>query len=514
MASLLVSQSTRDSGLSYWGSTSRSLQTFTMPSGYDTIEYIDLQLQENGTLPGNYTLELYATSGGLPTGSVLATTSVTASDVTGSYSWIRFNFTDETVTPGAKYAIVTKQTSTSGISNSVYWGEAGSGGYSGGAGYYSTNSGSSWTSTGGDFCFRIYGSQSATAPTVTTTAASSVTTTGADSGGNVTSDGGATITERGVVYSSSNDTPTTANSKATTSGTTGAYSVTLSGLTAGTHYYTRAYAINSQGTSYGAVAEFDTTTTTPSITTSGYASVTSVGAIVSANVTSDGGSAVTERGVCWNTSTTPTTANSKSTSGTGTGSYTVTIATMSVNTLYYIRPYAINANGTTYGTEVSFTTLDLVKYWAQSFSAGATGTLTKVSLVTRLASGVIGNLKVRIYSDSAGSPNALVYTANTVNVTNTAYATVDVTVNYAVTSGVTYWVVIEDPYTVGSYHLYFGSNSAGGYASGAIKYTKSSAPSSWINTNHTTDDMAFYVYIQPSLSTSYNLTVKSRRRYL
>jgi hypothetical protein len=164
---LLVEQATRDSGLSYWGSTSRQLQTFNMPSGYDTIEYIDLLLLEGGTLPGNYTLELYATSGGLPTGAVLATASVDSGDVTGGYTWIRFNFADETVTPGAKYGIVTKQTSTTGTANSIFWGEASSGGYSGGAGYYSTNSGSSWTSTGGDMCFRVYGKQSATAPTVT-----------------------------------------------------------------------------------------------------------------------------------------------------------------------------------------------------------------------------------------------------------------------------------------------------------------------------------------------------------
>lgn len=511
---LLVEQASRNSGLSYWGSTSRQLQTFNMAAGYDTIEYIDLLIQEGGTLPGNYTLELYATSGGLPTGSVLATASVDTGDVTGSYSWIRFNFADETVTPGAKYAIVTKQTSTTGIANSVYWGEASAGGYSGGAGYYSTNSGSSWTSTGGDFCFRIYGSQSATVPTVTSTGSASITTTAADVTGNVTSDGGATVTQRGIAYSSTNSTPTTSDNKTTTSGTTGSFTVSLTGLTPGTLYYARPYATNSQGTAYGSVLEFTTDTTTATLTTVGYSSLTALGAIVSGNITSDGGAAITDRGICWKTSTGPTIADSKQSSGTGTGSFSVTISSMSVNTLYYAKAYATNAEGTAYGAEVSFTTLDIIKYWAQSFVPGATGTLTRISLVTRLASGTSGDLKVRIYSDSAGSPNTLLYTANTVQVTGTSYATVNVTTNLAVTSGTTYWIVIEDPYVVGSYHLYFGSASAGGYASGAIKYTKASAPSSWINTNHTTDDMTFYAYTQPSLTTSYNLTIKSRRRYL
>jgi len=94
---------------------------------------------------------------------------------------------------------------------------------------------------------------------LTTNALTSITTTTAVSGGSITSDGGQAITERGVVYSIANSTPTTANTKVIEgSGGMGTFSVTLSGLTPSTMYYTRAYAINSAGTSYGDVVRLNT----------------------------------------------------------------------------------------------------------------------------------------------------------------------------------------------------------------------------------------------------------------
>jgi len=74
------------------------------------------------------------------------------------------------------------------------------------------------------------------------------------------------------------------------------------------------------------------------------------------NITSDGGAAVTARGVCWATTSTPTTANSKTTDGTGTGSFTSSLTNLSANTTYYVRAYATNSAGTAYGSQVSFIT--------------------------------------------------------------------------------------------------------------------------------------------------------------
>lgn len=514
MASLIAQSTAKTTGLAYYGSGGRMLQTFTM-SGYDTLEYVKLLLLEAGSAPGNLTLNLYATSGGKPTGSPLRSYSYTSATIgsIASYTWVTWNLTDITLTLGAVYALVLSQTSVSSTSNAWFWGHSTSASYSGGGSKYSTNSGSSWNSLSGDFAFQVYGSLSADPPTVTTDAVDTPTTSGFDADGTVSSDGGATVTERGFVYSSTNATPTTGDSKKTVAGTTGAYTATISGLLPGTLYYVRAYAINSQGTSYGAVLEITTDTTTPTVTTGAVSNVSSTGAVASGEVTDDGGAGVTERGVCWSTSSNPTTSDSKANSGTGKGSYSVNMTGLTAGTLYHRRAYAINAEGTVYGSDQTFTTLNQVKFWAQSFTANATGTLTKISLAVKLYSGVTGNLKVRIYSDNAGSPGTLLYTATTVQVTNTAYQYIDVTVNQAVTNTTKYWIVIEDPLVVGSYELAIGSNSAGGLANAEIKYTLTSAPTTWINTSHTSDDMAFSVYIQPAVTAPYNIEIRSRKLY-
>jgi hypothetical protein len=100
----------------------------------------------------------------------------------------------------------------------------------------------------------------ATAPTVSTTAASSSGLTSAVLGGNASADGGATITERGVVYSTADATPTIAEggTKDVNGSSTGLFSELIGSLSAGTIYYFQAYAINSVGTSYGGVRSFTT----------------------------------------------------------------------------------------------------------------------------------------------------------------------------------------------------------------------------------------------------------------
>jgi hypothetical protein len=106
------------------------------------------------------------------------------------------------------------------------------------------------------------------APTLTTKTPTAVTGSSAILGGDVTADGGATVTERGVVYSTSNTTPTLGGTGVTqdiNTATTSSFSETVAGLTAGTTYYVRAYATNSAGTGYGNVQTFTTPTTVVSI---------------------------------------------------------------------------------------------------------------------------------------------------------------------------------------------------------------------------------------------------------
>ena len=217
---------------------------------------------------------------------------------------------------------------------------------------YATNS--AGTSYGNEISFT---SLNPTMPTITTHTVFFITQTTATSGGNIAFDGGAAIIERGVCWSTTPN-PTVFNFKTTQGSGVGSFTCNFSGLTPYTTYYVRAYAINSAGTAYGNENSFTTHfPTIPTITTNTVDSITQTTATSGGNITSDGGSVVTARGVCWSTTPNPTVFNFKSTQGSGIGSFINIISGLTPNITYYIRAYAINNAGTAYGNEISFTTL-------------------------------------------------------------------------------------------------------------------------------------------------------------
>jgi len=192
---------------------------------------------------------------------------------------------------------------------------------------------------------------------VTSIAATAITSTSATSGGNVTSDGGSPITARGVCWGTAAN-PTVALATKTNDGTgIGSFSSAITGLTPGVTYYARAYATNAIGTSYGDQITIAAPAVVATITTTAATLITTSTASSGGNITADGGAAVTARGVCWSTTSTPTTANSLTSNGTGSGSFTSSLTNLSLGTTYYIRAYATNSAGTVYGSAVSFTTL-------------------------------------------------------------------------------------------------------------------------------------------------------------
>jgi uncharacterized protein (TIGR02145 family) len=193
-------------------------------------------------------------------------------------------------------------------------------------------------------------------PELITTDVTGISYTTATSGGDVTNEGGASIITRGICWNTSAD-PTISNSKTTESGGLGAFTSNITNLTPNTLYYVRAYATNSAGTGYGNQVTFTTTQlAVPALTTTAISTITQSSAASGGNITADNGGTITARGVCWGTATNPTTANSKTTDGTGTGSFTSTLTGLTGNTLYYVRAYATNSVGTSYGNELTFTT--------------------------------------------------------------------------------------------------------------------------------------------------------------
>ncbi|NBW59939.1 MAG: hypothetical protein EBR41_05170 [Crocinitomicaceae bacterium] len=90
--------------------------------------------------------------------------------------------------------------------------------------------------------------------------------------------------------------------------------------------------------------------------TAAVTSITATTATSGGTVGADGGDPLVARGVCWSTTTNPTITDSKTVDGSGIGTFTSTITGLASGTTYYVRFYASNSVGTTYGPEVSFTT--------------------------------------------------------------------------------------------------------------------------------------------------------------
>jgi plastocyanin len=186
-----------------------------------------------------------------------------------------------------------------------------------------------------------------------------ITFSTATGGGNISSDGNAPVTARGVCWNTSPG-PNTSDSKTSDGNGTGPYISDLTGLIAGTTYFVRAYATNSAGTAYGEEIAFSTNPLQPAVLTTSSANAITVSTAVSGgNITTDNGSAVTARGVCWNITGSPAVAGSHTSDGTGIGSFVSNLTGLLDGTQYFVRAYATNGSGTAYGNEVTFTTASI-----------------------------------------------------------------------------------------------------------------------------------------------------------
>ncbi|OFX33335.1 MAG: hypothetical protein A2X08_15045 [Bacteroidetes bacterium GWA2_32_17] len=257
---------------------------------------------------------------------------------------------------------------------------------------------------------------------------------------NITSDGGSTVTVRGLCWST-NQTPTLSDNFIDDGTGTGIFSITISGLSASTTYYVRAYATNSIGTGYGSVISFITASgPVPVLTTNKISDITTNSATCGGNISSDGGNTVISRGVCWNTNTLPTISDNKTTDSSGIGSFPSNITGLSVNTIYYVRAYAANSAGISYGNEFIFKTY--------------TGTVTDIdsNVYNTITIGtqvwMVENLKTTKYRDGTDIPNVTVDTVWNI-LTTGAYCDYNNTPSNSVTYGRLYnWYAATDAHNI------------------------------------------------------------------
>jgi hypothetical protein len=193
------------------------------------------------------------------------------------------------------------------------------------------------------------------APVLKTSGITSITNTSATSGGIISNSGGAIVTDRGVCWSTVPGPTINLPTKSRNGNGNGSFTSLLSNLIPGSTYFVRAYATNNVGTSYGDQLSF-VTQNIPSVSTNSVTSITSTSAISGGNVINDGGSAVTSRGVCWNTAVNPTITNSRTLNGSGIGAFSSTMTGLTPRTTYYVRAYSTNSWGTSYGSNFTFRT--------------------------------------------------------------------------------------------------------------------------------------------------------------
>jgi uncharacterized protein (TIGR02145 family) len=196
-------------------------------------------------------------------------------------------------------------------------------------------------------------------PTITTSPIVYLDSLSAFSGGNITADGGLAVTARGVCWAIGT-TPTINNSHTIDGAGGGSFNSRVFNLLPNTSYFVRAYATNAAGTAYGIAYSF-TTKGLPTVTTNEVNTIMVSSAYVQGAVSSDGGSNVSERGVCWSTSPNPTVKNNKTIphfafNPFGLGMYFSVLGSLPLNTNIYARAYAVNGIGYSYGNELLFKT--------------------------------------------------------------------------------------------------------------------------------------------------------------
>lgn len=124
--------------------------------------------------------------------------------------------------------------------------------------------------------------------------------------------------------------------------------------------------------------------TPPTLTTNAITSISTTFATSGGVITNDGNGAITAKGVCWNLAGSATTSDAHTSDGTTSTPFSSSITGLTAGNTYFVRSYATNSAGTSYGNELSFTTLSSL-----STPAIVTNAVTNIVNTSATGSGTI-----------------------------------------------------------------------------------------------------------------------------
>ncbi len=283
-------------------------------------------------------------------------------------------------------------------------------------------------------------------PAATTSAATSKSTTGATLNGTVNANNTSTTVTFEYGTTTSYGQTVTASPSSVEGMTNTDVSASITGLTAGTSYHFRVKAVNSVGTTYGSDMTFTTEGLAPTATTLDATSKTTTGATLNASINANMASTTVtfEYGTTTSYGQTVTASQSPVTGSSNTN-VSANISGLSAGTTYHFRVKAVNSVGTTYGSDMTFTT------------AGLAPTATTMAATNKTATGATLNATVNANMVSTavtfeyGTTTSYGQTVNASQSPVTGNAITNVSANLTgLTAGTTYHFRVKAVNSVGT----------------------------------------------------------------
>jgi len=193
--------------------------------------------------------------------------------------------------------------------------------------------------------------------TVTTAEVTDITRSTAKGGGEVTYESGSPVTERGLCWCEFHN-PTINDTHLASGSGMGSFTVTMTNLEYNKTYYVRAYAKNEKGVAYGEEVSFITSEATqPIVSTLECSNVTTMSVDLSGNISDNGGWQICDCGFCFGIDPEPDINSHHISAGVvNSGNFQVTLQGLKAGESYYVRAYAKNSVGISYGEQKQLTT--------------------------------------------------------------------------------------------------------------------------------------------------------------